>query len=543
MGSNAHDFYVVADGGNMGASVGRSERFFRSENSPFKVGPRGETRADGCVVGERNTVCGVSAVEFCQIGRAGPKMGVDLNVVAEIEIAHVFGQHLATGGDGQLIHGESVVFGLRGYPTGEVNFNGMIHPAPSERRLRGATAEENFVDVVVEDGACFLKVSAAEFGADPLGDRVAKSVGVALAFAFNNFDGTAIGSGSIHAADHEFHSQRSSCRVFHGAFGRAMKSSRGRRVDGGRPMRRACGDRNAAAFRAPGTTLRRVIVAKRLLTTVDHAPDVVDLTYVYPVVSRRAGGVSIGVNLNPNNACNWKCAYCQVEGLVLGAGPKIDLEKLEHELRVMLHDVLLGDFLARSAPEGARVLKDIAFAGNGEPTTSPDFRASVEVVGRVLGDAGLLGTLPVVLITNGTQTKKADVAEGLKALASIGGQVWFKFDSATDEAMRRVNQAPGDVYTHVAKLRVAASLCPTWIQTCLVAWDGLPPSEDEQTAYLSIIETLVKEGVSIRGVLLYSAARKSAQPESVHISALSEAWLRAFASRIEAAGLHVKVTP
>ncbi|MBK8257065.1 MAG: radical SAM protein [Polyangiaceae bacterium] len=286
-----------------------------------------------------------------------------------------------------------------------------------------------------------------------------------------------------------------------------------------------------------------MIVAKRLLTTVDHAPDVVDLTYVYPVVSRRAGGVSIGVNLNPNNACNWKCAYCQVEGLVLGAGPKIDLEKLERELRLMLHDVQEGDFLARSAPEGARVLKDIAFAGNGEPTTSPDFAASVEVVRRVLADTGLLGKLPIVLITNGTQVKKSDVADGLKALATMNGRVWFKFDSATEEAMRRVNQAPGDVYTHLSKLRAAASLCPTWIQTCLVAWDGAPPSEEEQAAYLGILETLVKEGVSIRGVLLYSAARKSAQPESVHISPLTEGWLRAFASRIEATGLEVLVTP
>lgn len=285
-----------------------------------------------------------------------------------------------------------------------------------------------------------------------------------------------------------------------------------------------------------------MIVAKRRLSTVDHAPDVVDMTYVYPVVSRRAGGVSVGVNLNPNNACNWRCAYCQVEGLVTGAGPAIDLARLEVELRAMLADVVHGDFLARAAPEGARVLKDVAFAGNGEPTTSPDFAESVDVVGRVLGDFGLLGALPVVLITNGSQVKKPRVAEGLERLARIGGELWFKLDTATAEGMERVNKAPGEPAAHLAKLRAAAALCPTWIQTCLFAWDGELPSESEQEAYLEAIRALVRDAAPVRGVLLYSVARASMQPEAPHVSQLDVGWLRGFAARIEAAGLAVKVT-
>jgi hypothetical protein len=64
----------------------------------------------------------------------------------------------------------------------------------------------------------------------------------------------------------------------------------------------------------------------------DHNRSFIDMTYVYPVVSRRAGGVSVGINLNPNNACNWHCAYCQVPGLVRGAAPEIDLALLAREL-------------------------------------------------------------------------------------------------------------------------------------------------------------------------------------------------------------------
>lgn len=286
-----------------------------------------------------------------------------------------------------------------------------------------------------------------------------------------------------------------------------------------------------------------MIVAKRRLSTVDHAPDVLGMMYVYAVVSRRAGGVSVGVNLNPNNACNWRCSYCQVEGLVLGKGPAIDLERLENEMRAMLRDIVHGDFLARSAPEGARVLKDVAFAGNGEPTTSPDFGGAIDVVGRVLREFDLLGKIPVVVITNGSQAKKPAVAKALARLAEMGGEIWFKLDTATEEGLRRINQSSGDPAAHLAKLRAAAAICPTWIQTCLFAWDGEPPSEAEQQAYLEAIRGLVRDRVPLRGVLLYSVARPSMQPEAPRISQLSEAWLRAFAARIEEAGLPVKVSP
>ena len=35
--------------------------------------------------------------------------------------------------------------------------------------------------------------------------------------------------------------------------------------------------------------------------------------FVYPVLSRRSGGISIGVNLNPDKICNFDCIYCQVD--------------------------------------------------------------------------------------------------------------------------------------------------------------------------------------------------------------------------------------
>jgi wyosine [tRNA(Phe)-imidazoG37] synthetase (radical SAM superfamily) len=94
--------------------------------------------------------------------------------------------------------------------------------------------------------------------------------------------------------------------------------------------------------------------SRRRLTVADHSRESAGLRYVYPVVSRRAGGLSIGVNLNTNNACNWRCIYCQVPGLTRGAPELVDLDRLRLELTDFLQDVLKGDFLATRVPADAR---------------------------------------------------------------------------------------------------------------------------------------------------------------------------------------------
>ena len=35
--------------------------------------------------------------------------------------------------------------------------------------------------------------------------------------------------------------------------------------------------------------------------------------FVYPVLSRRSHGLSVGINLNPDKICNFDCIYCQVD--------------------------------------------------------------------------------------------------------------------------------------------------------------------------------------------------------------------------------------
>ncbi len=278
------------------------------------------------------------------------------------------------------------------------------------------------------------------------------------------------------------------------------------------------------------------------LTETDHDRDSAGLEYVYPVVSRRAGGVSVGINLNPNNACNWRCVYCQVPGLVAGAAPPIDVAKLEEELDRFLRDLLHGDFMARRVPEGARVLKDVAFSGNGEPTSSAQFAECVAAVGRVLARRDLAGKIPVVLITNGSLVRDSAVQSGLRTLADIGGVVWFKLDSATDAGMRLLNDTRIGPEKARANLEACARICPTWIQTMALAVDGKPPAASEVEAYLALVRSLVAARLPLRGVLLYGLARPSYQPEAPRLSALPQAWLEQFAERIRAEGLEVRVS-
>lgn len=279
---------------------------------------------------------------------------------------------------------------------------------------------------------------------------------------------------------------------------------------------------------------------QQMLTVTDHNRSYIDMTYVYPVVSRRAKGVSVGINLNPNNACNWHCAYCQVPGLVRGAAPAIDEALLVRELEGFLHELVHGRFMAEHVPEEARVIRDIAFSGNGEPTSCATFSSIVRQVARIRDEAGL-ACVPIRLITNGSQVDKPDVQAGLRLLAEAGGEVWFKLDAGTQADIARINGVSIRPASHARRLALCASLCPTWVQTCMFRWDDKAPTTEFVDDYLALLE---QAGLPpLKGVLLYGLARQSFQPEAVHLKQLSAAELESIAGRLRQKGLAVAVSP
>ena len=281
-------------------------------------------------------------------------------------------------------------------------------------------------------------------------------------------------------------------------------------------------------------------MSRILLKTEDHSRDSAGMRYVYPVISRRAGGVSVGINLNPNNACNWRCIYCQVPDLTRGGPPPIDLALLERELNDFLHGAIAGDFMATRVPAGSRRLVDVAFSGNGEPTSAREFAAAVEIAERVMVAHGLGGKVPLRLITNGSLLDRKAVQSGIAHLGRAGGEVWFKLDAGTAAGFSRINGTRARLEHVARRLASCAKLAPTWVQTCLFRIDGEAPVEQEIRADLTFLAPLAP---ALAGVHLYSLARPSQQKEAPRLGRMDAEELELMADRIRQLGMAVRVSP
>lgn len=279
------------------------------------------------------------------------------------------------------------------------------------------------------------------------------------------------------------------------------------------------------------------------LKFTEHNRDVVGLRYVYPVISRRAGGVSIGINLNTNNACNWRCVYCQVPDLKLGSAPPVDMALLEHELRDFIGELLHGSFMQTRVPDELRRINDIALSGNGESTSAAEFLQVIELIARLREELELPATVKLVLISNGSLMYRDSVQQGLRLMSRLNGEVWFKLDRASAAGMAKINAT----HTRLEKVRknllTAINCCPNiWLQTCWFAMDGEAPVRQDEDDYLEFVNSLIAKGINISGVLLYGVARPSMQAEAGRLQALTLPQMEAFAARIRALNLTVKIS-
>ena len=272
------------------------------------------------------------------------------------------------------------------------------------------------------------------------------------------------------------------------------------------------------------------------LTVTNHNRNVTNFTYVYPVLSRRAGGLSIGINFNINNACNWRCIYCQVPDLKLGAAPEINLDLLAKELRQFLNDVLHGDFYERMNVENEqRVIKDIAIAGNGEPTSLANFDEAVQVIAHIATENSIFPKSHFVLITNGSLIHRETVQNGLKILNDFSGEVWFKMDSATKEGRALVNNSAQMNEAVLKNLTLASNICSTKIQICLVDYQQRGFLESEREGFLNFL-TEIKAKTLIQNITIYTLARPSHQPEAIDLKPMALDVMQNFALEIQKLG-------
>lgn len=278
-------------------------------------------------------------------------------------------------------------------------------------------------------------------------------------------------------------------------------------------------------------------VSKQYLSIHDHSRELSGLKYIYSVISRRAGGLSIGINLNVNNACNWQCIYCEIPNLTRGSPPPIELDVLENELRLFLHDIIHGDYMERNVAIEDRHLKDIAFSGNGEPTSAAEFPQVILIVKKILQEFDLLHKIKIRLITNGSLMHEASVLKSIEMLEEINGEVWFKVDAATEETIKTVNQVNLKPNQILERLLNTANICPTFVQTCIFMINGKSPDDKDIDAYIELINKAKK---IIKGVHLYGLARPSLQPRAGDLGRISEDELKNIAKKL--IGLNIPTT-
>lgn len=261
--------------------------------------------------------------------------------------------------------------------------------------------------------------------------------------------------------------------------------------------------------------------------------------YIYPVWSRRAQGISIGINLQPNHCCNWHCVYCQVPGLQRGPSPVIDSQLLQQELADCLG--WLTHHIHDSIYSLHDCVQDIAFAGDGEPTTSPQFADILDMVANLMQQRKPHDRPACLrLITNGSQLQHAHIQHALKRLHEMGGEVWFKLDAGNDGEMLAVNDTHLPLALHLQRLQTCCTLCPTWVQTAI--FSRTLYGETVTTPTLpGYMEALLPLKQRINGILLYGIARPSQQDLRGCIQATSEKILEKYASTLRTQGFRVRM--
>jgi wyosine [tRNA(Phe)-imidazoG37] synthetase (radical SAM superfamily) len=241
--------------------------------------------------------------------------------------------------------------------------------------------------------------------------------------------------------------------------------------------------------------------------------------FVYTVVSPRARGLSVGVNLNPDKRCNFDCAYCEVTRASSAPEKVLDVEVMAEELQRTLELVYsgaLGKFdCYRNTPADLLKLRHVALSGDGEPTLCPDFLEAVRAVVHVRA-RGRFPFFKIVLLTNATGLDLREVQDGLK-LFTQQDEVWAKLDAGTQGYMEKVNHPLCWLDKILANILLVARQRPVIIQSLFPMLDDQEPSAEEFFQYAQRLCDLKRAGAQISLIQIYSATRPAAHSKCGHL--------------------------
>ena len=237
--------------------------------------------------------------------------------------------------------------------------------------------------------------------------------------------------------------------------------------------------------------------------------------YVYPVLSRRSRGLSIGINLNPDKVCNFDCVYCQIDrrsdSPMKFVATATMLAELRHLLELVASGEIWRDERFSGTPEPLRRLNDIAFSGDGEPTSHRNFPEVVQAVADLKRELDL-DNVKHVLITNASLFQRPAVREGLAILDENQGEIWAKLDAGTEEYFKKIERTPIPFSRILENLTEAARVRPIVIQSLFLRFEGEPPSGTEIAAFSDRLNEIVAGRGRIRSVQIYTIARVTAVP-------------------------------
>jgi wyosine [tRNA(Phe)-imidazoG37] synthetase (radical SAM superfamily) len=241
--------------------------------------------------------------------------------------------------------------------------------------------------------------------------------------------------------------------------------------------------------------------------------------FVYAVVSARARGLSIGINMNPDKLCNFDCAYCEVNRQLPSTEQALDVAVMAEELDKTLFLVRSGKIREHAVYGGLSDdllhLRHVALSGDGEPTMCPNFSEAIQVVVHVRA-RNPHAFFKLALITNGTGLDLRQVQDSLPFFTQED-EIWIKLDAGTQSYMDRVNRSQVPLEKVLTNILLVGRQRPIIIQSLFPLVLGQEPSPEEIDEYILRLHDLKNGGAHIALVQIYSAARPIAHPDCGHL--------------------------
>lgn len=248
----------------------------------------------------------------------------------------------------------------------------------------------------------------------------------------------------------------------------------------------------------------------------EHSRRFEQLRFAYPVVSRRSRGLSLGLNVNPDKVCNFDCPYCQVDRTVAPQDKNVDFDVMIAEIDALMSMAASGQIWRRPkfahTPPEYRRFNDIAFAGDGEPTTYPRLGDAIREV-AALRDKHNLPHVKVIVLTNALLLDRPNVMRSLHELRDGPYEIWAKLDAGTQKYFDYIAGRKASLDHVVENIAGLAKELDVTIQSLFPTVNGNAPDDNEINAYIKRLNDVIETGGKLKLIQIYTTARRPSEDE------------------------------